>query len=139
LADYERSDERGCDVPVLLQQSIGPLIKARQYVIIGMQDMDKMPQRSLQTGIEIADNSNIRGLTKKGNAPLADISNHRLGIIIGRTIVNYLDLHLIDTWILRQDRFKCVLEKVRTVVDRDHYRPAWPPDTRQYWINYWYS
>src|SRR6185437_15378472 len=100
-----------------------PLVKTHANRVIGVKNMHPFACRTANAFVEITDDTDVSGVAVKCHSAAADFRDDGFRIIRIRAIIDYLDLHLPRTRILRKHTQECVAKITGTVVDRDHDRP----------------
>src|SRR5262249_38492375 len=117
------SAEGGSDFRKLLEQDLKPLVIALPYKIITMEKMNELAARPLQAGIEIPDIAHIPWLPMECHASSSKSIDHCFRVIVGRVIIDYLDLHDVRTGVLSQHARQCLFQITGTIVSGNHDGP----------------
>jgi len=100
------------------------IVKARQHNVVLVQDMHPITSRALDASVPRIRQALVFGFVMEHHPPGANpASNFGSGIIV-RTVIDYLDLHLVRPRILPKDARQRFLQKIGTWIVRwYHYRP----------------
>ena len=102
LVDVEVAAVRGARLGMLPQAVVDRAVETVQHEVVAVQHVDELSARSLQAGVEVADDADVLGLAMELHASLTEPRNHFLRIVVRRVVVDDLDLHRLASGILRE-------------------------------------
>jgi hypothetical protein len=106
LIDEDVSTEGRANLWMAFERPAHRPVKAVSNSIIAMKQVHEMSPGALQTGVEVRDMTRISRLSIERHSPPPQLTHHSLWVILCRTVIHHLNLHLRGTGVLSQHGLK---------------------------------